>query len=142
MTHYQKLQEAINNFNLIDLAGNEKFFIDPVMTHLITIHDLLIFPYIDHEKFQQYIGWFRNDIRQDINRCLNVSPQTSLPEKQELLDAIKNRVKPKMKVVEFAFTYYLDNREPLYREWGAQVRPIKTQGLLKGLIWKSAGFKK
>jgi hypothetical protein len=142
MTFFQKVAEAINNFKAIELTENEKFFIDPVMNQLIIIHDLMIFPYIENEKFQQYIGWFRNDIRMDINRCLNVSSLATHREKLDLLNSIKGHISPKLKVVEFAFTYYLDNRELLNKEWGAEVRRIKKEGILQAFRWQSIGFKK
>jgi hypothetical protein len=142
MRYYQKLAEEINNFTAITLAEDEKFFMDPVMNQLIIIHDLLIFPYIEHEKFQQYIGWFRNDIRKDINRCLNSPLHASADEKLELLNAMKARIKPKLKVVEFAFSYYLDKKDLLKKESGAEIRRIKMDEILPPLKWLSVSFKK
>ena len=57
MTHFQKLELAINNFNDNEMLDDERFFIDRVMNGLIIIHDLMIFPNIENPKFQQYIGW-------------------------------------------------------------------------------------
>jgi hypothetical protein len=125
MNYYQKLAEAINNFTAITLSEEENFFMDPVMNQLITIHDLLIFPYVENEKFQQYIGWFRNDIRKDINRCLDAGMLDSPAEKLHLLNAIKDRVRPKLKVVEFAFSFYLQNRELLKKDLHAEIPRIK-----------------
>ena len=143
MTYYQKLEQAITNFEALELNDNEPFFIDPVMVQLIAIHDLMIFPNIVHEKFQQYIGWFRNDIHLDIQNCLQISAQASENEKLQLLTSIKKHVHAKLKVVEYAFSFYLPGNQLLNKEWSTGTRRItkkKTPVTWQKTVAKAIGI--
>jgi hypothetical protein len=116
MNHYKKLEVAINTVQNTCLSDEEGFFVKDLAPKLMAVINLMHFSNIQHTAFNEYLGWFQNDIQLDIKRCSEVSVETSDEEKKELLEIIKKHVHAKLKVVDFAFIYFLKDKSLLFQE--------------------------
>ena len=114
MNHYQKLEAAINAVLNLSFKEQDNFFVNEVVPKLQVVRDLLYFPNIDNIGFKQYLALFQNDVQIDINRCICSMENTI--ELTELLQNIKSHIKPKLQVVEYAFSYYLRDSAPLFKK--------------------------
>jgi hypothetical protein len=107
MTLYRQFESAIDDVENTVLQTGSDFFVVEVIPKLQIISDLMEMRDIEHSDFQAYLQLFRNDIRLDIEKCLEITPGTPLEEKEALLNLIKKHVRPKIKVLEYAFCFYL-----------------------------------
>jgi hypothetical protein len=107
MTLYRQFESAIDDVENTVLQTGSDFFVVEVIPKLQIISDLMEMRDIEHSDFQAYLQLFRNDIRLDIEKCLEITPGTPLEEKEALLNLIKKHVRPKIKVLEYAFSFYL-----------------------------------
>src|SRR5215218_3134464 len=107
MNHYKKLEAAINDVQETCLTDEDDFFVRDLAPKLMAVINLMHFTNIQHTAFNEYLGWFQNDIDLDIRRCREVSAQTPKEDKEQLLQLVKKHVHAKLKVVDFAFIYFL-----------------------------------
>ena len=129
MNRHQKLELAIQEVEHLSFKEDEVFFINEVVPKLQVIHDLLNFPQIDHQGFKAYLSLFQNDVRFDIDRCSGISPSNTT-ESIEFLELIKKHMQAKLKVLEFAFSYYLNDSTLLLQE-ACDVKIIQLNGVPK-----------
>ena len=116
MNHYKKLEAAINEVQALSFTNDEFFFIRELVPKLHAVSSLMQVPNIHHAGMTEYLGWFQDDIALDIQRCSALSPSTSIEEKEELLQLIKKHIKAKLKVLVYAFCYFLQDKSPLFVE--------------------------
>ncbi len=132
MSPHQKLQVAINEVLAVNYKEATGFFINELVPKLQTVHELLYFPAIDHPGFKEYLGWFQNDIEVDIQNCISLTSGNTM-ERIELLEIIKKHIEAKLKIVEFAFKYYLQDNSPLFQQ-GDQRKIIQLKPWLQSLL--------
>ena len=127
MSHYKKLEVAINQILNLSFKEQENFFVNDLVPKLQTVRDLLYFPDINHEGFKEYLELFQNDVQTDINRCICIS-STNTIELVELFQLIKAHIQPKLKIVEFAFMYYLQDITQLFQNGNSnKIIRLKTR---------------
>ncbi|CAN5388240.1 hypothetical protein BH10BAC3_BH10BAC3_19680 [soil metagenome] len=129
MNRRQKLVLAIQEVEHLNFKKEEAYFINEVVPKLHVIHDLLNFPEIDHHYFKAYLSFFQNDVKVDIDRCSRISPSNAI-ESMEVLALIKKHIQAKLKVAEFAFSYYLNDTTLLLQE-ANDVKSIKLNTVPK-----------
>ncbi|MES2647941.1 MAG: hypothetical protein V4717_13760 [Bacteroidota bacterium] len=116
MSIHKKMETAINDVSAINIIDEKVFFEQQLIPKIQVIRDLMLFPYIHHNDFHEYLEIFRNDIQLDINACQQIKADAPIEEKEALLNLVKSHIKAKMRVVVFAFSYYLQNKALLYKE--------------------------
>ena len=116
MNRHTKLKNAINAIVDLKLENDEFFFTQKVPQLLFNVSRLMAFPEIVNPDFLRYLSFYQNDIKLDINRSIKLDPSSTLEEKESLLTLIKSHSKLKLKVVDFAFAYYLKDKSKFLRD--------------------------
>ena len=130
MNRHTKLKNAINELLSFELEEHENFFQKKVLHQLIKIQHLMEFPQIIREDFCRYLGFFKNDLRVDIERVSNISDDLTREEKEALLKSVQCHSKTKLQAVEYAFGFYLKDVSSLYIQEDKPV-PHPNGSLLK-----------
>lgn len=134
MNRYKKLQITINEILELQLQDDEIFFAQKVPQKLYALANLMNFPNIDNEEFKRYLAFFQNDIYLDVKRCMLVQNETSHEQREAIFSSIKLHIKPRLKVVEYAFAFYLKDKSLLFKEEdGRQHLPINKAARVKAV---------
>ncbi|MES2647648.1 MAG: hypothetical protein V4717_12275 [Bacteroidota bacterium] len=125
MTLYKQFESAINDLeNTVNKAG-PGFFAKEVIPKLQTISGLMVLENNKNAALQAYLDLYRNDIQLDIENCLLITDESTMDKKEQLLTQIKSHIRPKIKVLEYAFCYYLKDDSLLHAEIGND-RKVKS----------------
>lgn len=116
MNRHTKLKNAINAITELTLENDESFFTQKVPQLLFQVIRLMEFPEIVNPDFLKYLSHFQHDLNLDIKRSLQLTPSSTLEERDALLNLIKSHSIPKLKVVDFAFAFYLKDKTKLFKD--------------------------
>jgi hypothetical protein len=116
MNRHTKLKNAINEVVDLNLENDDIFFSQKVPQLLFRVLKLMEFPEVANPEFLRYLSFYQNDVKLDINRCLQLNASSPEEEKVAVLNLIKSHTKAKLKVVEFSFAYYIKDKSKLFRE--------------------------
>ncbi len=116
MTLYKQFESVINDLENTLIQPGTNFFMEEVIPKLQNLSDLMVLENNKHAALQAYLDLYRNDLQLDIEKCLQINDESTMEEKEQLLTQIKKHVRPKIKVLEYAFCYYLKDDALLHVE--------------------------
>lgn len=117
MTRIEKLELINKEVQETVISNDLDFFTDLFPEKLNTFLGLTYFPEITHETFHLYLDTYRNGILVDtIKWCKESKLNETEWQKNFTLKSCKESVKSMLRIINWAFEYYIGNKELLLKE--------------------------